>query len=83
MDLVHLVEVYNEIEADIVEGLLEENGIPSIRKYKGTQGYMKVLLGTSLGVDIFVDPKDYEQAKEVLENIDMNDDNLTYPDDEE
>ena len=73
MDLVHLVEVYNEIEADIVEGFLNENGIPSIKKYKGTKGYMKVLFGTPLGVDIFVDPKDYEQAKEILESIDIND----------
>lgn len=78
MDLVHLIEVYNEVEADIVEGLLMENGIPSIKKYKGTKGYMKILLGTPLGVDIFVDPKDYEQAKEILESMDANDDNLDY-----
>ncbi|MDD4833966.1 MAG: DUF2007 domain-containing protein [Lutispora sp.] len=72
MDLVHLVEVYNEIEADIVEGFLNDNGIPSIKKYKNTQGYMKVLLGTTLGVDIFVNPEDYVQAKEILESIDIN-----------
>jgi len=36
-----------------------------------------------LGVDIFVKPEDYKQAKEILESIDMNDDDLDYPGNEE
>ncbi|MEA4961936.1 hypothetical protein SDC9_190026 [bioreactor metagenome] len=83
MDLVHLVQVYNDIEADIVEGLLKDYGIVSIKRYKGTKGYMKVIMGTALGVDIFVKPEDYKQAKEILENIDINDDDLDYPGNEE
>ena len=37
MNLVHLVQVYNDLEADIVEGLLKDHGIVAIRKYKGTK----------------------------------------------
>lgn len=72
MNLVHLVQVYNDVEADIVEGLLKDCGIDSIRKYRGAKGYMKVIMGTALGVDIFVKPEDYKEAKEILESINLN-----------
>ncbi|MGI5998283.1 MAG: putative signal transducing protein [Lutispora sp.] len=79
MDLVHLLQVYNDVEADIVEGFLKECGIVSMRKYKGIKGYMKVIMGTTLGVDIFVKPEDYEQAKEILESINLNEEYSDYP----
>ncbi|SHI41915.1 putative signal transducing protein [Lutispora thermophila] len=72
MKLVHLVQVFNDVEADIVEGLLKDCGIVSIRKYKGAKGYMKVVMGTAMGVDIYVKPEDYKEAKEILESINLN-----------
>ena len=33
-ELVHLVNVYNEVEAEIVEALLEANNIKTIKEYK-------------------------------------------------
>lgn len=79
MNLVHLLQVYNDVEADIVEGFLKECGIASIRKYKGAKGYMKVIMGTSLGVDIYVKPEDYAQAKEILDSINLNGEYPDYP----
>ncbi|NLM43093.1 MAG: DUF2007 domain-containing protein [Clostridiales bacterium] len=79
MNLVHLVQVYNDLEADIVEGLLKDHGIVAIRKYKGTKGYMKVIMGTALGVDIYVKPDDYKVAKEILENTSLEGEYLDYP----
>jgi len=79
MNLVHLLQVYNDVEADIVEGFLKECGITAIRKYKGAKGYMKVIMGTSIGVDIYVKPEDYEQAKEILDSINLNEEYPDYP----
>ena len=72
-DFVHLMQVYNDVEAEIVEGLLGEYNIQAIKKYKGTKGFMKVIMGTVLGVDILVRSKDFEAAKEIIENTDLND----------
>lgn len=72
-DFVHLMEVYNDIEAEIVEGLLGEYNIPVVRKYKGTKSFMKVIMGTVLGVDILVKSQDLKAAKEIIESIDLSD----------
>lgn len=78
-DFVHLIQVYNDVEATIVEGLLKEYNIPSIKKYKGNKGFMKVLMGTALGVDIYVKAQDFEAAKEIVENIDLSEIQSDFP----
>jgi len=79
MSLVHLIQVFNDVEADIVEGLLKEHGIVCVRKYKGSRGYMKVVMGTALGVDIYVKPEDYKTAKEIIENTSLEGGYFDYP----
>lgn len=78
-DFVHLIQVYNDVEAEIVEGLLKGYGISVIKKYKGNKGFMKVLMGTALGVDIFVKAQDFETAKEIIENIDLSEAQSDFP----
>ena len=66
--LVHLVNVYNEVEAEIVEALLEVNGIKVSREYPKNSGITKIIFGTPLGVDIFVRSDDYELAKQLIDS---------------
>lgn len=78
-NFVHLIQVYNDVEADIVVGLLNEYNIPSIKKYKGNKGFMKVIMGTALGVDIFVKAQDFETAKEIIESVDLSEIQSDFP----
>lgn len=66
--LVHLVNVYNEVEAEIVEALLEANEIKVAREYPKNSGITKIIFGTPLGVDIFVRNQDYELAKQLIDS---------------
>ncbi|SNX54531.1 DUF2007 domain-containing protein [Thermoanaerobacterium sp. RBIITD] len=64
-----LTSVYDDIEADIVESLLNSYDIPVLKKYKGAGVYMKVFMGkTKLGIDIYVPSKFFDKAKEILES---------------
>lgn len=65
---VHLVNVYNEVEAEIVEALLEVSGIKVSREYPKNSGITKIIFGTPLGVDIFVRSEDYELAKQLIDS---------------
>lgn len=62
----HLVFLYNEMEADIVTGLLETEGIPVIKTYKGMGVLHKVYTGKATVVDLFVPAERLAQAKELL-----------------
>lgn len=62
---VFLTNVLTEVEADIIFGLLEQEGIPAQKAYPGV-GNLKAAYGLINGVEIYV-PKDYvEQAKDIL-----------------
>ncbi|NLZ90984.1 MAG: DUF2007 domain-containing protein [Clostridiales bacterium] len=63
----HLVFLYSEMEADIVIGLLETEGIPVIKTYKGMGVLHKVYTGKATGVDLFVPQRKLEQARKLLE----------------
>ena len=67
----YLVQVYNDVEADILEGLLKEHNITVIKRYRGNKGFLRTIMGTVLGVDILVSSEDYEDAKKILESIDQ------------
>ena len=69
---VFLLQVYNDVEADIVEGLLSQYNIPVIKKYRGNRSFIKTIMGTVLGVDVFVRAEDFKEAKEIVENTDLN-----------
>lgn len=63
--------VYNNVELEIVKGILQDNGIACIVKDRGAGGYMKILTGSSgfYRTDILVDKDTYETAKELIEQF--------------
>lgn len=64
---VFLINVFNETEADTVEQLLASHGIPVVKLYRDSGGYLTVYMNsTSLGVDILVPSKAYDTAVEIL-----------------
>ena len=76
---VFLLQVYNDVEADIVEGLLSQYNIPVIKKYRGNRSFIKTIMGTVLGVDVFVRAEDFKAAKDIVENINLNESYSDFP----
>lgn len=74
MHPVKLVSVPDQVQADLLEGLLTELGIPVLRKKLGSGGYMQAYMGFSIfGEEIYVDEADYERAKEALAVLEHED----------
>jgi hypothetical protein len=83
-----LMTAVNSIEADLIEAILQTEGIPVLRKYKEAGDYMMVYMGrTIFGVDLYVPSPMLDKAREIIEtsrnascdpafpeNIDNNDD---------
>ena len=67
-DWAFLVNVFNDIEADIVLSLLESENIPARKHYPSGGIFSKTILGTVKNVDIYVHDEKLEFAKEVLKN---------------
>ncbi len=64
----YLTTVYNNIEADMLEALLNSYKIPVLRKYRDAGGYLKIYMGSvASAIDIFVPSKLYELAKDLIE----------------
>lgn len=63
---VRLQSTLNDIEADIISGLLETNGIPVMRKYPGMSGLTKIYMGSSFGVELYIPDKYLKEAKALL-----------------
>lgn len=64
----YLTSVPDLMEAEIIMGLLESEGIPAIRKHQVSGDYMEVLANaTVFGVDLYVPPGELERAKALLE----------------
>jgi hypothetical protein len=59
--------MYSETEADIVSGLLETEGIPVVKTYKGMGILHKVYTGKATGVDLFVPQRKLALARKLLE----------------
>ncbi len=67
MELKELHKVWGPIEAEVVKGYLESNGIPCILRGKVVQS-VHPFSADGLGeIKIFVAEKDYSKAKELLE----------------
>lgn len=56
-----------QIDAELAQATLAAAGIESFLKYEDTGGMMPVLQ-QSEGVQLLVDPKDLDEAREVLAN---------------
>lgn len=65
-----LIEADNDMEADIICGFLQENGIPS-RKADSSPytGAMRVIGGQAVEVQILVPKPFIEQAKNLLDSF--------------
>ena len=64
-----LISVGDSFEADMVEALLNANGVPVLKKYKEAGDYLKIYMGgTNFGVDIFVPSKLLSKAQDIIEN---------------
>ncbi len=70
-----LVEANNDVEADIICGFLQENGIPS-RKADSSPytGAMRVIGGLAVEVEIYIPEAFLEQAKDLLISFESNTD---------
>ncbi len=71
---VFLMRVQDGMEAGMLENMLDEAGIPVMRKYPETGQLMHLVMGTSLyGTDFYVPSDKLDAAKELLEGIGMTD----------
>jgi hypothetical protein len=66
MEWIFLVNCRDEIEAGMIMGVLKEEGIPTMEKYSGADGYMKIISGLGKNVDIMVAASHHARATEVL-----------------
>ncbi|HWT76733.1 MAG TPA: DUF2007 domain-containing protein [Mobilitalea sp.] len=68
--MVKLETAANEINAALIMNLLINNNIPCYKKSKGAGGYMSIYMGYSVfGEDIYVAKKDYQKAREILDEL--------------
>ncbi|MBQ8415403.1 MAG: DUF2007 domain-containing protein [Clostridia bacterium] len=88
-DAVLLTTVHDEVEKNLIVGMLEEEEIPFLCKDRGSGEAVRILTGFSVfGCDIFVPKAVYEQAAELLDayrNADaaFADDEIVTDDEEE
>ena len=62
-----LMTADSAIIADMVGEMLNDNGIPSLRKYHGAGLHFKLVLGnTGFGINIYVPFKALKKAKELI-----------------
>lgn len=67
---VKICSVRDRIEAEMVIDILRQNQIPAYRQGIGSAEIMDIYGGNStFGEEIFVNEKDEEKAKELIENI--------------
>ncbi len=62
-----LMNVADGPEVDIVESLLNSNGLPTMRKHKGAGDFTKIYMGISnFGIDLYVPKSRLEEANEII-----------------
>lgn len=67
-----LTTVANDIEFEMVAGILQMGDIPVIKKVKGVDGFIQIILGMPIaGIDIYVHKDRFNEAYELL-NADIN-----------
>lgn len=72
-NLLFLVNVADGYEVNIIESLFESNDITFFKKHREAGEYLKIRMGmTSYGIDIYVKKSQIIKAKEILEDIKVN-----------
>ena len=67
---VFLMNVPDDLNAGMLETMLQESGIPVMRKYPEAGHYLHLIMGSSLyGTDLLVPASHLEAAKELVANI--------------
>ncbi|KAB3527688.1 putative signal transducing protein [Alkaliphilus serpentinus] len=64
-----VANVYNDVEAAIIQDILQLEGIESMVYYRSGTGYLKILTGNIIGTkgaDICVAPEDEGRALEII-----------------
>ena len=69
---VYLTNTYNDLEADVITGLLETHDVPIMRKYPGNSSIAKIYLGSSFGAELYVPEEKLELAKSILRRAQQN-----------
>lgn len=72
-----LKQTGNILELNVIEGLLEDNKIPYLLKDYGAGDYMRIIGGSSMdGTDVLVEKSYYDHAKELVDEIEFEAENL-------
>lgn len=70
-DWVFLVEAFNDVEADIICGMLETNGIPTRKEDRDSiTGAFRVIGGQAMEVQVKVPRELLDKARELLRTLD-------------
>lgn len=68
-DWAFLVNVSDDIEADIVISLLQSHEIQARKHYPSAGIFSKTIVGTVKNVDIYVDEIMFKKAKDIISNF--------------
>ena len=69
-DLALVRTFFDEISLSIALEVLEDNGIPHLKKDRGTGTVVRIITGFSMyGVDVFVRPEDAERATALMDEL--------------
>lgn len=69
MEWQFLVNCADDFEAGLVMGALEDKGIRTMKSYRGSGDYMRVIGGVGKDVDVYVPQAQYETAREILQDL--------------
>lgn len=69
MEWKKLATVDGDLEAEVVCGLLEGEGIPARKKYRGIDQYLKIVMGPVVAVEIWVPEEKFAEAGAILKSF--------------
>lgn len=64
---VKLTNAANEIEFDMIAGLLDMAGIPVVKEVSGIDGFLEIMIGVPVaGINVMVPEEKYEEAFQLI-----------------
>lgn len=75
---VYLTTVKDSMEAGILESMLDSEGIPCLKKYRGASNAMEIIMGSNSAypIDLYVPEKALEDAKNIITAVPISDEEL-------
>lgn len=84
MEKVLLITVTNSFEADMYDSLLSSCDITSYKRSRNGPGQLDLYLGQSnMGVEIYVSEDQYDEAKSILDDSNIDHDSVSISDENE